>query len=91
MDDRDLLIALLVERLGGDVTIAVHELENPPDELECLRDPDPTRLAYHYRTRRTIEGEVVEPSKLDKYARLVFSPPQLPSAPGQLSQLITGI
>lgn len=52
------IIAILVDRLGGDVKITEREVVEAP-ELESLQDP--TQIAWILRTRRRpqiVEGEV---------------------------------
>jgi len=59
MDDRDRVIALLVERLGGDVVISERDLLNA-HEVELLQLKSERSFNYIFRTRRTIEGELAE-------------------------------
>ena len=55
------VIAILVERLGGDVTIPVYELEAADLQLEAFTDD--RSFAYRLRTQKRIEAGA-EPSPL---------------------------
>lgn len=55
------VIAILVDRLGGEVTIPVYELEAAGLQLEAFKDD--RSFAYRLRTHRRIEAGA-EPSLL---------------------------
>ncbi|QPK40208.1 hypothetical protein SEA_JINKIES_77 [Arthrobacter phage Jinkies] len=70
------LIAILIEKLGGEVTIT-HEDFYRADELEVTRWDEPAKLSYRLTAARppvTLDGEIVpdEPKAIE--------PKQLPTA-----------
>lgn len=58
MTEAERIIAILVDRLGGDVTIDAAQLEY--SDLELLAAKDPARFSYIFRTRHVVEGETVD-------------------------------
>jgi hypothetical protein len=61
MNREQQVIAILVDRLGGEVTIAEHEIAAA--DLEMVSFQDPTQFAWILRTRRkpaVVDGELAD-------------------------------
>jgi hypothetical protein len=58
---QEAIIAILIERLGGDVTISPREIDDA-DEIELFRMENISGLGMRFTTRRAIEvvGEIVD-------------------------------
>lgn len=69
-NSKDVMIGLLIERLGGEVTITAEDFRRA-DRLEVIEWEDLPGNGYRYTTARppvVLQGEIVTEPAADEYA-----------------------